>query len=261
MGNGLGDGATVQSVDRALTILKLLARDGELGVSELAATLGVHRSTAFRLVATLESHDLVEQDSDRGRYRLGVGVVRLAGATSARLDLVRESRAVTPALARAVGETVNVAVLAGREALYVDQVAGPSALQLHHWVGQRIPLHATSNGKVLLAHAPAALREEVIAAGLPVLATRTVTDPGRLRAELAEVRRRGYATAVDELEDGLSAVAAPVLGVDGSVVASLSASGPSFRMPETAIAAVAEQVMAAAQEVSARMGWFGPARR
>ncbi|WP_182904185.1 IclR family transcriptional regulator [Microbispora sp. H10830] len=257
MSNGSGDGAAVQSVDRALTILKLLARDGELGVSELAASLGVHRSTAFRLVATLESHDLVEQDNDRGRYRLGVGVVRLAGATSARLDLVRESRAVTPALARAVGETVNVAVLADREALYVDQVAGPSALQLHHWVGRRIPLHATSNGKVLLAHAPAALCEEVIAAGLPVLAVRTVADPGRLRAELAEVRLRGYATAVDELEDGLSAVAAPVLGVDGSVIASLSASGPTFRMPETAIAAVAEQVMAAAREVSARMGWFG----
>lgn len=257
MSNGSGDGAAVQSVDRALTILKLLARDGELGVSELAASLGVHRSTAFRLVATLESHDLVEQDSDRGRYRLGVGVVRLAGATSARLDLVRESRAVTPALARAVGETVNVAVLADREALYVDQVAGPSALQLHHWVGRRIPLHATSNGKVLLAHAPAALCEEVIAAGLPVLAVRTVTDPGRLRAELAEVRLRGYATAVDELEDGLSAVAAPVLGADGSVIASLSASGPTFRMPETAIAAVAERVMAAAREVSARMGWFG----
>ncbi len=257
MSNGSGDGAAVQSVDRALTILKLLARDGELGVSELAASLGVHRSTAFRLVATLESHDLVEQNSDRGRYRLGVGVLRLAGATSARLDLVRESRAVTPALARAVGETVNVAVLADREALYVDQVAGPSALQLHHWVGRRIPLHATSNGKVLLAHAPAALCEEVIGAGLPALAVRTVTDPGRLRAELAEVRLRGYATAVNELEDGLSAVAAPVLGADGSVIASLSASGPTFRMPETAIAAVAEQVMAAAREVSVRMGWFG----
>lgn len=259
MSNGPGDGAAVQSVDRALTILKLLARDGELGVSELAASLGVHRSTAFRLVATLESHDLVEQDSDRGRYRLGVGLVRLAGATSARLDLVRESRAVTPALARAVGETVNVAVLAGREALYVDQVAGPSALQLHNWVGQRIPLHATSNGKVLLAHAPAELCEEVLAADLPGLAARTVTDPRRLRAELAEVRRRGYATAVDELEDGLSAVAAPVRGADGSVIASVSASGPTFRMPETAITAVAEQVMAAAAEISARMGWFGSA--
>lgn len=257
MSNESGDGGLVQSVDRALTILKLLARDGDLGVSELAAGLGVHRSTAFRLVATLESHDLVEQDGDRGRYRLGVGVVRLAGATSARLDLVRESRAVTPALARSVGETVNVAVLSGREALYVDQVAGPSALALHNWVGQRIPLHATSNGKVLLAHAPAALCEEVLAAGLPGFAVRTITDPGRLRAELADVRRLGYATAVDELEDGLSAVAAPILGADGGVVASLSASGPTFRMPEKGIVAVAEQVTAAAREISERMGWFG----
>ena len=82
-------GASVQCVDRALTILEMLARAGEAGVTEIAAELGVHKTTAFRLVATLESHRLVEQDGDRGRYRLGVGILRLAGATTARLDLVR----------------------------------------------------------------------------------------------------------------------------------------------------------------------------
>lgn len=246
----------VQSVDRALTILRLLARDGELGISELAAELGVHRSTAFRLVSTLEHHDLVEQDGERGRYRLGVGVVRLAGATSARLDLVRESRFVTPQLARSVGETVNVAVLVGREALYIDQRAGPSALQHHNWVGQRIPLHATSNGKVLLAHAPGNLVEAVTAGPLRRFTARTITDGVRLRAVLAQVRERGYATAVDELEDGLTAVAAPIRGADGAVIGSVSVSGPTFRMPEANLSAVAEQVMIAARQISQRMGYF-----
>ncbi len=249
-------GALVQSVDRALTVLGLLARDGELGVTELAAGLGVHKSTAFRLVATLEAHDLVEQVSDRGKFRLGVGVLRLAGATAVRLDLVQESRPVTVRLARQVGETVNITVLSGQEALYLDQVSGPSAIALHNWVGQRIPLHATSNGKVLLAYGDPALTAEL---GRPLrrFTALTVTDPAALEAELAQVRRGGYATAVDELEVGLTAVAAPVLGIDGALVASVSASGPTFRLAPERLPQVAAQVIAAGEEISRRLGWHG----
>src|SRR5688500_18561660 len=144
-------GAGVQSVDRALGILEVLARTGESGVTELSIELGVHKSTAFRLVATLEAHRLVEQTSDRGRYRLGMGILRLAGATTARLDLVQEARPIARQLAADTGETVNIAVLAESSALYLDQVAGSSALQPHNWVGQHIPLHATSNRKVRLS--------------------------------------------------------------------------------------------------------------
>ena len=150
-GNGDGGGATVQSVDRAVSILEILARSGESGVTDIARELGVHKSTAFRLVAALERRDLVEQLAGRGKYRLGTGILRLAGATTSRLDLVQESRGVARQLAQRTGETVNVAVLSDGAALYMDQVAGSSALQPHNWVGQRIPLHATSNGKVLLS--------------------------------------------------------------------------------------------------------------
>ena len=125
----VGAPASVQSVDRALTILEMLAREGEAGVTEIAADLGVHKSTAFRLLATLESHRLVEQDGDRGRYRLGVGNLRLAGATTARLDLVTEARPVCRQLAADTGETVNITVRSETSALYLDQVAGSSALQ------------------------------------------------------------------------------------------------------------------------------------
>ncbi len=247
----------MQSVDRALTVLSMLARRGELGVTELAGGLGVHKSTAFRLVATLEAHDLVEQVSERGKFRLGVGLLRLAGATTVRLDLVRESRPVTGALAREVGETVNITVLSGHEALYLDQVSGPSAIALHNWVGQRIPLHATSNGKVLLAFG-----SDGLLAGLPRPLRRftaaTITDPGVLARELGEVRRRGFAVAIDELEVGLTAVAAPVIGLEGTVVASVSASGPGFRLPAERLPEVADRVRAAAAEISARLGWHRP---
>lgn len=247
-------GASVQSVDRALGILECLARLGEAGVTELAAELGVHKSTAFRLAATLEAHRLVEQTSERGKYRLGVGILRLAGATTARLDVVQEARPVCRSLAASTGETVNIAVLSEHSALYLDQVAGSSALQPHNWVGQHIPLHATSNGKVLLS----GLDLEVIGATVRELTRytpQTITSMPRLLEELEQVRSQGYAVAVDELEVGLAAAAAPIRNAHGDVVASMSVSGPTFRLPEEALADVVKQLSEAAREVSHRLGW------
>jgi DNA-binding IclR family transcriptional regulator len=247
-------GAGVQSVDRALTILEVLARVGEAGVTEIAVELDVHKSTAFRLVSTLEAHRLVEQTMERGRYRLGVGVLRLAGATTARLDLVQEARPVCRQLAADTGETVNIAVLSESSALYLDQVAGPSALQPHNWVGQHIPLHATSNGKVLLS----GLDDSRVAEALGTLSRytpTTITRKGRLREELALVREQGYAVAVDELEEGLTAVAAPLRNAHGDVVASMSVSGPTFRLSDERVEDVVGLLVEAAAEVSRRLGW------
>ena len=254
MRNAVEAGAGVQSVDRALSILEVLARTGEGGVTEIAAELGVHKSTAFRLVATLEAHRLVEQTGDRGRYRLGVGVLRLAGATTARLDLVQEARPICRQLAAETGETVNVAVLSDGSALYLDQVAGSSALQPHNWVGQHIPLHATSNGKVLLS----GLDDHELDAALGTLSTyteHTITRRPKLREELARVREQGHALAIDELEVGLTAVAAPVRNAHGDVVASMSVSGPSFRLNADRLDHVVALTVAAAAEVSHRLGW------
>lgn len=249
-----GAATGVQSVDRALTILELLARVGEAGVTEVAAELDVHKSTAFRLVATLEAHRLVEQTEDRGKYRLGVGVLRLAGATTARLDVVQEARSVCRQLAAATGETVNIAVLSESSALYLDQVAGSSALQSHNWVGQHIPLHATSNGKVLLSGLDQAALDDLLGK-LSAFTPLTITKKGELRRELDRVREQGYALAVDELEVGLTAAAAPIRNAHGDVVASMSVSGPTFRLSADRIGTVVGQLVEAATEVSHRLGW------
>ena len=255
MVNGTSEApASVQSVDRALTILGILARLGEAGVTEIAAELGVHKSTAFRLVATLEQHGMVEQNEDRGKYRLGVGVLRLAGATTARLDVVQEARPICRQLAAATGETVNIAVLSESSALYLDQVAGSSALQSHNWVGQHIPLHATSNGKVLLSGLEGDRLGEVLRR-LPSYTDATITRKSKLRQELERVRADGYAVAVDELEVGLSAVAAPIRNAHGDVIASMSVSGPTFRMPTDKLDRAVKLCVDAADEVSHRLGW------
>jgi len=244
----------VQSVDRALRILEILARSGESGVTEIALALDVHKSTAFRLVATLEQHGLVEQVEGRGKYRLGVGLLRLAGATSARLDVVQEARPLCKQLAAATGETVNLATLSGNSALYLDQVAGPSALQPHNWVGQHIPLHATSNGKVLLAWMPDPELRELLGR-LPAYTKLTITTKSKLRKELEGVRDSGYAVAVDELEVGLTAIAAPVRNAHGDVVCSMSLSGPTFRLSAERVTEVVPLLVEAADELSHRLGW------
>ncbi len=251
------DGAAlVQSVDRALRILEFLARHGSMAVTEVAAELGVHKSTAFRLLAVLEGRGLVQQIGERGKYQLGFGIARLAGATTARLDLTQQSRPVSERLAAQVGETVNVAVLETDCAVNIDQVRGPAAVSTHNWVGQRTPLHATSSGKILLAHARPDDRDRILARPLDRFTPGTVTDAAALRRELEETIRRGFAFTVEELELGLNAVAAPIRLYDGTVVAAISVSGPSYRVTRERIAELAAAVVAAAVEVSASLGYL-----
>lgn len=244
----------VQSVDRALSILEHLAASGACGVTELASGLGVHKSTAFRLIATLENHDMVEQTDERGKYALGVGILRLAGATSASMDIVQEARGVTRRLAAETGETVNIAVLSEGSALYLDQAAGSSTLQSHNWVGQHIPLHATSNGKVLLAGLG---KEEAarVAGTLTPYTEHTITTKRRLQRELVTIREEGYAVAVDELELGLTAASAPIRNAHGDIIASMSVTGPGFRLDEDRLAEVLKLLVEGADEVSRRLGW------
>jgi DNA-binding IclR family transcriptional regulator len=248
--------AAVQSVDRALSVLEILAANGEAGVTEVAAELGVHKSTAFRLVAVLESRGFVEQLADRGKYRLGFGVVRLAGAAAAQLDIAQEGRPICEALAADLQETVNIALLDADRAVNVSQVRGPAALSTHNWVGQGTPLHATSSGKVLLAHASHAVRKTVLSRELPRFTAATITDPEALQAQLDGILDRGWGSTVEEFEVGLNAVAAPVRNADGAVVAALSVSGPSFRMDAEGFPRVAGRLVAGADELSRRLGYF-----
>jgi DNA-binding IclR family transcriptional regulator len=251
-----GPTALVQSVDRALTILEILGSRGEAGVTEIAAELGVHKSTAFRLVAVLESRDFVEQLVDRGKYRLGFGIVRLAGATAAQMDLTREGRRTCEELAVDLGETVNIAILDGDRVVNISQVRGTGSITSYNWVGQGTPLHATSSGKVLLAFAPEPLRKTLLGGDLQRFTDSTLTSPQALERELAEVERRGWAATAEEYEVGLNAVAAPVRDAEGRVVAAVSVSGPSFRLSPGSFEAVATSVTAAADELSRRLGYF-----
>lgn len=252
------DTAVVQSVDRAAHILELLSDAGPMGVSDVARRLGVHRSTAFRLLATLEGRHLVEQESHRGLYRLGLGLLRLAGAVSSQVDLVRDAQACCDALAERLDETTNASVLDGDAAINITQSFGRQLVAVMRDVGQRTPLHATSTGKVLLAHAPEDV-QKIVDGPHERFTPATITDPDALRAELAAIREQGWAAANEEWQVGTNAVAVPVRGQGGNVVAALSATAPSFRMPQASFPDVAATLAEGAADLGRRLGQWAPA--
>jgi DNA-binding IclR family transcriptional regulator len=255
--NGEASGG-VQSVDRAVTVLEILAREGSAGVSEVAAEIGVHKSTAFRLLAALEERDLVEQNSERGKYQLGFGVLRLASAIPARLDMVRQAQPVLDDLAHRFDETINLAVVREHYAVHVQQALGSAAIASQNWVGQLTPLHATSSGKILLAYMSEERLHDVLdKAGLTSFTEHTITSQEVLVEQLMKARVEGFATAFEELETGLNAAAVPVRDHTGSVVGALSASGPAYRFDRDRIASIAADLKAAGDRISHRMGWLG----
>ena len=250
----------VKSVDRALTVLNILAREGEASLSQMARELGVHKSTVGRLTETLVRHDLVEAPDGSGGYRLGVGCLRLAGATTARLRLSLEAQPVCDELSAAIGETTNVAITREGVAINVCQSEADSTVAMRNWIGQHTPLHATANGKVLLAHLPEQDRAALLDTGLTAFTEHTLTSPQSLSEESHRIRDRGWAFAVEEFEDGLNAVAAPVFDHRGAVVAGISVAGPSYRLPPDRLPEVREPVIRAADALSRRMGHAGRVR-
>jgi len=246
--------AVVQSVDRAVTVLEILAAHDSVGVSEIATELGVHRSTAFRLLGALEARDLVEQVVERGRYRLSVGLLRLASAVRDRLDVVAIGHSICQALADRCGETVNIAVRRGEFALNVDQALAGTALAVRNWIGRPTQLYATSSGKLLLAYLPHEQATQLLGDGpLARLTAQTLSRTVLLR-QLKQIRRDGWAMTFEELEPGLNAVAAPVRDDTGDVVAAVTVSGPAFRLAENQLHATLADLVAAADEISAGLG-------
>jgi IclR family acetate operon transcriptional repressor len=246
--------ALIQSVDRAISVLELLAEHGRAGITEIAGELGVHKSTASRLVSVLENRGLVEQLGERGKYALGFGIARLAAAGTRRLDLTQLSQPICEELARQLGETVNVAVLHDRAAITISQGLGPAAVVVQNSVGQRTPLHATPSGRVLLAHVDEAGRDALLDKPLRRFTPSTVTSLAALADELDRVRRDGYATSFEELEAGLHAVAVPVSDARGEVVAAMSVSGPAFRLTRRRAEEIVPDLAGAAAELTAQLG-------
>ncbi|MGI8606233.1 MAG: IclR family transcriptional regulator [Gaiellaceae bacterium] len=219
----------MQSADKALAILAAFTEARpDLGATELAAELGMHKSTVSRLFATLEGRGLVRRAGDR--FLPGPELARLGSLATRGLALLPTARDPLARLADETGETVNLAVREGDRALNVHQVETSHFIGVKDWTGRTTPLETTANGKVLLAFGD------------------------DVPAELDRIRGCGYATAVEELEPGLNSVAAPVFDCTGACVAAVSVAGPSYRVTEGRLADLGRACVAAADEISAGLG-------
>jgi DNA-binding IclR family transcriptional regulator len=247
----------VQSVDRAVSMMEFLSRNGWSGVTEVANELGIHKSTAYRLLTTLSDRGLVEQDTATGKYRLGMGVVLLASTVTADLDVLRCARSVCGRLSEQTQETVTLTVLEGDEAVIIHQTVPKTTALSVDWTGMHTPLHATAAGKVFLVHMPDDQRRRVLRRPLERFTEKTIVDLEVMRDHIQAVREDGYGYTAEELEVGLNAVGAPIRSSDGAVVASVSVSGPVFRLPVQSIPETAELVKEAATEISRCLGFRG----
>jgi IclR family transcriptional regulator, acetate operon repressor len=240
-----------QSIDRAGEMLaRLLDSEEPMSLRDLAEAADLPKSTASRLLTALERHGLVHQAGERGKLEPGPAILRFAHRGGVERHLVELAHPALEAVAEACGETVNLSVPTPNGVDHLAQVDGRHFLGAGQWVGRRVDYHCTANGKVFLAFGAAILPPGPLAR----LTTDTVVSRAVLDAELERVRRDGFATTADELEAGLSAIAAPVRGPAGDVIAALSVSGPTLRLTPARVAELAPILVHEAQALDERLG-------
>jgi len=241
----------VRSVARALELLSVVAHGEEMALAHLAEATSLAPSTAHRLLTTLVDLGFVQQDPGSRHYGAGH---RLLGFVSAAEQRVAALRAAAlphmTELAAACGETAHLTVLDGQQVIFVDQVLGPGTIRMEVKVGTRMEAHVTAAGKALLAWQADAYVNSLLEAGLQRFTPQTVTDPQDVRRELTLVRRRGWATEIEEHEFGAACVAAPILAATGPPVASLSISGPTSRLRPRELPSLGIRIREAADGVA-----------
>lgn len=240
---------------RGLTLLDTLAEFGEVGHADLSRRVGMDPSQVHRALRVLQQSTYVEQDPRTKKYRLGSRVVELASSYLRRVDIRLEARPVLAHLQERTGHTAHLAILSRHYSVVIEQERGPSANSLDIDMGDIAPLHATALGKVLLAYLDTSALDQALAELEYVpLTTHTLISDGDLRAQLHDIRERGYATDQEEAYRGVCCVAAPVFNWTGKAVAAMSVSGPSWAIEESRFPEVAERVLAAAETLSRRLG-------
>jgi DNA-binding IclR family transcriptional regulator len=240
-------GSSGESVlTRAVRILEVFtAEEPALPVSEIARRASLHVATASRLVAELTGHGLLARQPD-GRVRIGVRLWELAFRASPALTLREAAMPYLEDLHAIVGHHVQLGVLDGEEVLFLERLSAPGAVINYTRIAGRLPLHVSSSGVVLLAHADRQLQERVLAGPLQPYTAATVTSPDRLRALLADVRRQGFAQLNGHVHEDATGIAVPVRDRAGAVVAALSAIVPNDGQGHTRVPAL----MAAARGVT-----------
>jgi IclR family transcriptional regulator, KDG regulon repressor len=248
----------LSSVKNALRILKSFSMDEpEKKVSDISTSLGLNKSTVSRTMATLASEGFVYKDPETKKYRLGLSLLSLSSIVNSNMDVYRESYPVLSRLVENLGETAHISVIDKLEVIYLQKVECNHPVRFLTHVGRRNPPHCTSSGKVLLAYGGEEMVDAILEQELKKYTKTTLTDPDKFRAHLRDIRKNGYSTSFEEFHEGVNSLAAPIYDYRGKVVAALSVVGPKQRIQSHKVQGFAKKIMAAAKEVSDRMGYRG----
>jgi IclR family acetate operon transcriptional repressor len=246
----------IQSVGRAFSILEQFS-SGEraLGVTTIAKRAGLHKSTCFGLLHTLQRLGYIQHDAENGLYSLGLKAFELGQAYIGGMDLRSVTHPFLLQILEKSHETVHLVVPEGRRAVYIDKVEAPHAMTISSRIGQEASIHSTAVGKVLLAHMCEEDRAKVLSGGLQRFTQQTITDEDQLREHLQRIRECGYAIDDQEREVGLRCVAAPIFNARKQAVAAISISGTSPRITREKLDELSQIIKQSAQEISRLLGY------
>lgn len=245
----------IQSVSRAIGILRCFDNSEELGVTEIGKMLGLHKSTTFGLISTLEAYQLLEKNEDTGKYKLGIELFRLGTKVNSSLRNVA-----TPYLEKLLDmyeETVNLVVRDGNFVTYLEKIESPHSMRICTKVGQRLPLYSTAVGKTILASLSDEEIEEILKTSeMKKYTENTICDNNKLLEYVKTVRKNGYAEDFEELEEGLTCVAAPIINHTGKAISAISISGPTSRMNKEFRQKIVKTLVEVTNEISKKLGYF-----
>jgi IclR family transcriptional regulator, KDG regulon repressor len=256
----ISDRYRIHVIDRAAQILDCFGFDHqELSVSQIGAMTALHRSTAHRILMALEYNDLIQQNPETGKYRLGMKLFKLGHQVVSHINLREIGRPFLTRIMNETKETVHLAVLDEDQVLYLDKVEGPHALRMPSRVGRRIPTYCTSLGKAMLSclddqEVKNIFRGQVLRPST----VNTVKTLNQLLADLRMIRKRGYAVDNEEIEIGLRCVGAPIKDYTGAMVGAISVAAPSARLSSQKIPAVGRLVVSTAAAISEKLGYEKP---
>jgi IclR family transcriptional regulator, KDG regulon repressor len=247
----------IQSVSHALDVLEQFRGDvDELGVTDLSKRLKLHKNNVFRILATLQSRNYIEQNRANENYRLGIKCLELGQTFIQQRGMLKQAKPILGDLADKAGETAYISILRGDDVVYIDSVETTSTVRVVSRLGLHMPTHATAAGKALVAFESEEDLRRRFNRELPRYTRNTHSTSVELLQDLERVRERGYATDLEEFEDGLRCIAAPVRDYTRKVIGALSVSGPAHRLSDERIEqAIAAEVIRCGKELSARLGF------
>lgn len=249
--------SNIQVIDRAAALLDSLAQRGQASLKQLAADTGLHSSTAFRILASLQQHGWVTRDGTGAYYQLGSGLMRFAERAGQGIDLKQAAEPIMAALRDQTGETVNLTLRAGDEVIYVERAISHRLMRVEQVIGSRAPLHVTAVGKLMLGEESAeSCLDYARRTGLPAYTDNTITAPQALVEAVQRARSQGYAYDDEEAELGVGCIGVLVRDASGKAVAGLSISAPRERRRDEWVPLLQE----AGRQLSQRLGHFGVER-